>query len=51
MGWMSWATFFCEVDCEKHPHACINEKLYQEMADKLDYTLPKCSEFTENRCI
>ncbi|VDM66033.1 unnamed protein product [Strongylus vulgaris] len=35
MGWMSWATFFCQVDCEKYPNDCINEKLYQEMADKL----------------
>ncbi|KHJ78071.1 hypothetical protein OESDEN_22309, partial [Oesophagostomum dentatum] len=35
MGWMSWATFFCETDCDKHPNGCINEKLYMEMADRL----------------
>ncbi|KHJ99089.1 hypothetical protein OESDEN_00913 [Oesophagostomum dentatum] len=35
MGWMSWATFFCEIDCEKSPSGCISEKLYQEMADRL----------------
>ncbi|RCN25425.1 hypothetical protein ANCCAN_28862, partial [Ancylostoma caninum] len=35
MGWMSWATFFCEIDCDKYPNHCINEKLYQDMADRL----------------
>ncbi|KIH57955.1 hypothetical protein ANCDUO_11849 [Ancylostoma duodenale] len=32
---MSWATFFCEIDCDKYPNHCINEKLYQDMADRL----------------
>ncbi|WKY13790.1 hypothetical protein Q1695_004545 [Nippostrongylus brasiliensis] len=35
MGWMSWTAFYCETDCEKHPDACINEKLYQTMGDRL----------------
>ncbi|CAJ0589230.1 unnamed protein product [Cylicocyclus nassatus] len=35
MGWMSWATFFCQTDCEKYPNKCISEKLYQDMADRL----------------
>uniref|UniRef100_A0A158PAY6 Alpha-galactosidase n=1 Tax=Angiostrongylus cantonensis TaxID=6313 RepID=A0A158PAY6_ANGCA len=35
MGWMSWAAFYCETDCEKFPDSCINEKLYREMADHL----------------
>ncbi|CAJ0589229.1 unnamed protein product [Cylicocyclus nassatus] len=35
MGWMSWATFLCQTDCEKYPDDCINEKLYQDMADRL----------------
>uniref|UniRef100_A0A0K0DC56 Alpha-galactosidase n=1 Tax=Angiostrongylus cantonensis TaxID=6313 RepID=A0A0K0DC56_ANGCA len=35
MGWMSWAAFYCEMDCIKHPKACINENLYMEMADAL----------------
>ncbi|KJH45949.1 alpha-galactosidase [Dictyocaulus viviparus] len=35
MGWMSWTTFFCNVDCENFPNNCINEKLYREMADRL----------------
>ena len=33
MGWMSWTKFYCETDCVKHPHACINEDLYATMAD------------------
>ncbi|KAI3422635.1 hypothetical protein GPALN_013133 [Globodera pallida] len=35
MGWMSWAKFFCETDCTRHPFSCINERLYMEMADRL----------------
>lgn len=35
MGWMSWLKFYCEVDCQKHPDGCINEKLYATMADYL----------------
>ncbi|VDM63957.1 unnamed protein product [Angiostrongylus costaricensis] len=35
MGWMSWAAFYCETDCEKFPNSCINEKLYRDMADRL----------------
>ncbi|WKY14510.1 hypothetical protein Q1695_000218 [Nippostrongylus brasiliensis] len=35
MGWMSWTQFRCQTNCEKYPNACINENLYQEMADKL----------------
>ena len=35
MGWMSWETFRCEIDCAVHPDACINERLYKQMADAL----------------
>lgn len=35
MGWMSWTAFYCEVDCVKHPNACINEMLYMQMASAL----------------
>jgi len=35
MGWLSWTVFLCETDCVKHPNACINEKLYTDMADRL----------------
>ncbi|EPB71336.1 hypothetical protein ANCCEY_09554 [Ancylostoma ceylanicum] len=35
MGWMSWTQFRCEVNCAKYPNDCINEKLYQTMADRL----------------
>ncbi len=35
MGWLSWERFACQTDCEKHPHSCINEQLYKDMADRL----------------
>ncbi|KIH51750.1 alpha-galactosidase [Ancylostoma duodenale] len=35
MGWMSWTQFRCQVNCAKYPDDCINEKLYQTMADRL----------------
>lgn len=35
MGWMSWTAFYCEMDCVKHPHGCINEQLYMDMADRM----------------
>lgn len=35
MGWMAWERFRCNVDCEKDPNNCINEKLFMEMADRM----------------
>lgn len=35
MGWMSWTKFYCEIDCTKHPTACINEDLYAAMAERM----------------
>lgn len=35
MGWMSWEVFRCETDCAAHPDACIDEHLYEAMADQL----------------
>lgn len=35
MGWMSWQFFRCEIDCDKHPTACINEALYKSQTDAL----------------
>ena len=35
MGWMSWARFECELNCQKHPNDCINEQLYKQMADRM----------------
>jgi len=35
MGWMSWEIFRCETDCEAHPDSCINDKLYEQMADHM----------------
>lgn len=33
MGWMSWTRFACETDCAQYPKECIDQHLYQEMAD------------------
>ncbi|CAJ0939765.1 unnamed protein product, partial [Mesorhabditis belari] len=35
MGWMSWTAFYCEMDCVRNPHACINEQLYMDIADRM----------------
>lgn len=35
MGWFSWSSFKCEVDCKSHPKSCINQNLYQETADAM----------------
>ncbi|KAK6045215.1 hypothetical protein COOONC_17280, partial [Cooperia oncophora] len=35
MGWMSWATFLCEINCRKHPDRCISEDLFRQMADRI----------------
>lgn len=35
MGWMSWAKFYCEMDCFRHPYTCISEQLYMDMADRI----------------
>lgn len=35
MGWLSWARFVCNIDCENDPYNCISESLYMKMADHL----------------
>ncbi len=35
MGWLSWARFYCQIDCVHHPLSCISERLYMDMADHL----------------
>lgn len=35
MGWMSWEIFRCDIDCQAHPDACINEQLYKAQTDAL----------------
>ena len=35
MGWLSWSSFRCEVDCKKYPTSCINDKLYETTADAM----------------
>lgn len=35
MGWLAWERFTCETDCDQKPEACINKKLFQDMATRL----------------
>ncbi|KAK5970414.1 Alpha-galactosidase [Trichostrongylus colubriformis] len=35
MGWMAWATFLCETNCDVRPDRCISENLFRQMADRL----------------
>ena len=35
MGWMDWTIVKCNVDCEHHPHLCVNQQLYREAIDLL----------------
>ena len=35
MGWMSWARFACQIDCQTYPADCISESLFKETADVL----------------
>uniref|UniRef100_A0A7I4YZ10 Alpha-galactosidase n=1 Tax=Haemonchus contortus TaxID=6289 RepID=A0A7I4YZ10_HAECO len=35
MGWMPWATFLCETNCEMFPQHCISEELFRQMADRI----------------
>ncbi len=35
MGWMSWLSFACEINCTAYPNECINDKLYLEMIDRI----------------
>lgn len=35
MGWLAWERFRCNIDCERDPHNCIREELFQEMAQRL----------------
>ncbi|VDK55878.1 unnamed protein product [Anisakis simplex] len=32
---MSWAKFYCQMDCVRYPYSCISEHLYMDMADRL----------------
>ncbi|XP_030223742.1 alpha-galactosidase A isoform X2 [Gadus morhua] len=33
MGWLHWARFMCNVDCDADPDNCISERLFMQMAD------------------
>lgn len=35
MGWIPWARFACQVDCNLYPNNCINEQLFVTMAEIL----------------
>lgn len=35
MGWMSWTKFYCQLDCNRYPDACINADLYKAHADRM----------------
>ncbi|XP_071950632.1 alpha-N-acetylgalactosaminidase-like [Antedon mediterranea] len=35
MGWLSWGTFRCKIDCVNDPKNCLREELFKEMADIL----------------
>jgi hypothetical protein len=37
---MSWAKFYCETDCQKHPFSCINEQLYKVGSEDLPLHFP-----------
>ncbi|XP_039260337.2 alpha-N-acetylgalactosaminidase-like [Styela clava] len=36
MGWLAWERFRCNTDCKNYPDSCISEKLFKDMADRLD---------------
>nr|CAB3264191.1 alpha-N-acetylgalactosaminidase-like [Phallusia mammillata] len=36
MGWLAWERFRCITDCHSFPESCISEKLFMDMADRLD---------------
>lgn len=35
MGWLAWARFTCETDCDKYPNECINYDLFEQMTDRM----------------
>lgn len=35
MGWLAWARFTCELDCDKYPDTCISSQLFTSMADQM----------------
>ena len=35
MGWLSWETFRCKIDCNKAMDDCISENLFKQMADMM----------------
>lgn len=35
MGWLAWERYVCELNCELYPDECINQRLFEEMANRL----------------
>jgi hypothetical protein len=33
LGWTSWATIGCSIDCEHHPDHCLSERVLKQMMD------------------
>lgn len=37
MGWLAWERFTCQTDCAEYPADCISERLFLEMAKRLQH--------------
>lgn len=35
MGWLAWARYACNTDCEQYPDDCISENLFYKQAELL----------------
>lgn len=35
MGWLAWERYVCETDCNKYPNECIDQGLFESMAEQL----------------
>ena len=36
LGWTSWATIGCSIDCGKHPDNCLSERVLMQMMDAVE---------------
>lgn len=35
MGWLAWERYECEIDCAQYPGECIDQSLFEQMAERL----------------
>ena len=35
LGWLAWAKYTCNTDCETYPDECISERLFYKQAELL----------------